>query len=150
MDLQAPTLITDERLKASKEKKGIQNYFTPIQTIEAGTPDTSIQAESGQTFEISVEIVDTYISPGTVLHIFTSQDGENRESLFTTCIVDDNYMCTFETPHLTLFALGTIMWNNMEFVNQDFWNTNPTDGQIIDAYFGTGGNPSAYTQYRNT
>ena len=84
-----------------------------------------------------MEIVDTYALPGTLLHVFTSQDGTNRENLDTTCIVDDNYMCTFETPHLSLFTVGTITWNNLEFLNYRFRNNNPTSGQILDALFGT-------------
>ena len=114
-----------------------------------GDPTTHITLEEGQMFEISIQITESYTAPGTLLHIFTSQDGENRENLQTTCTVDENYMCTFETPHLTLFAVGNITWNNMEFVNNDFRAQNPTDDQIISAFFGTTGNRSAYTSHWN-
>ena len=96
-----------------------------------------------------MEIVNIGMMPGTVLHIYSSQDGTIWENLDTTCMVDSQDMCTFTTPHLTLFAVGTITWNNLEFVNQRFWLAGPTSGQIIDAFFGTGGNPSAYTNQRS-
>ena len=76
--------------------------------------------------------------PGTVLHIYTSQEGTIREKLDTTCITDDQNTCTFTTPHLTLFAVGTILRNNMEFITQEFRHESPTTGQIIDALYGTG------------
>jgi len=137
LDIQAPNLVLDEAFQGAKGKTGIPEYFTPVQTVEAGDPTTHISAGSGQEIEISIEIVDTYIQPGTLLHVFTSPDGMTRESLHTTCVVDNQYLCTFTTPHLSFFALGTVTRNNMEFINQDFRDQNPTNTQIIDALFGT-------------
>ena len=97
-----------------------------------------------------MEIVNISLMPGTVLHVYASQDGVVWENLNTTCTIDSQNMCEFTTPHLTLFAVGTITWNNLEFVNQRFRSANPSTGQIIDAFFGTGGNPSAYTTHRST
>gem|GEM_PF-2793938 len=86
--------------------------------------------------------------PGTLLHIYTSQEGTTREKLDNTCRIDDQNTCEFITPHLTLFAVGTITRNNKEFITQDFWIETPTTAQITDALFGTGGTTSAYTTHR--
>gem|GEM_PF-6297675 len=60
--------------------------------------------------------------------------------------------CNFSSSHVTLFTLGTTdsqTWNNLNFVNYRFRAANPTTGQIIDAFYGTGGSPSAYTTHRS-
>ncbi|MBU0626222.1 hypothetical protein KKG31_00950 [Patescibacteria group bacterium] len=44
------------------------------------------------------------MSPGTILYIYSSQDGTTWENLNTSCTIDDERMCTFQTPHLTIFT----------------------------------------------
>lgn len=147
--IKAPTIITDNR-QASKGENGLPNNFIPSQTVLVWSEDASLTLDNNLKFSISFQVTDPNIHIGAIEKIYRSNDGNNWELFDTTCTIDEQKMCNFESSHLTLFTVGTITWNNLEFVTQDFWDQNPTTGQIIDAFFGTWGNPSAYTTSRST
>jgi hypothetical protein len=92
-----------------------------------------------------MEIVNANITSGTILHIYSSQDGEIWENLETTCTVDNQNMCEFATSHLTFFTVGYIIWDNYQFLNPTFWNQNPAASDIIKALYGSGTEGTVYT-----
>jgi len=79
---------------------------------------------------------DDLIAIGEKMEIYYSQDGAQRTKTETTCTVDDQKNCIFETSHLTLFTIGSVRRNNMDFVDGIF-RENPSllYQNIYDAFF---------------
>ncbi|MBU0626223.1 hypothetical protein KKH82_02065 [Patescibacteria group bacterium] len=135
---------------AQPGETGLPKDFRPSNTYMIGSDNGASLTLDNNFFEISFLVTDPKINPGDVLPIYTSDLGDTWEPLNTTCTVGGDHACAFTSTHLTLFTVGSIRWNNLEFVNQRFRDNSPTDAQIRDAFFGTGGNPSAYTTHRST
>lgn len=141
--LSAPSLITAGTKKASQWEIWLAKGFTPTNTYEVWD-DVARLSINGTNFTVSLLVTDAaYI--GKSLKIYSSQDGITWTDENKTCIVNANKSCTFSTSHLTLFTVGSITRDNLQFINQNFRNASPTTGQIFDAFFGTWWTPSAYT-----
>jgi len=85
---------------------------------------------------------DPKIVAGQKLDVYSSYNGSTWTNENKSCITTQTaggLICSFSVTHLTLFAIGTtqITWNNMEFITQDFRDSSPTSGDILDAFFGT-------------
>jgi len=56
------------------------------------------------------------------LDIYYSNDGTNWTEFDQKCTIDQNNMCNIQSTHMTLFVVGSIVWENFDFVNQRFWD----------------------------
>jgi len=100
----------------------------------------SLFLDNGLRFGISLEVNDS-LSIGTNLDIYYSDDGNTWQSMKTTCSIDDQHMCNFNSSSLGLFAVGTTeiplaKWNTSDFVTQKFRESDPNEEEIISAFFG--------------
>ncbi len=149
--LSAPSLITAGTKQANIWEAWLATNFIPSRTYEVGD-DVAGLSISDTEFAVSLSVTEV---AGTVLTIYSSQDGTTWTDENKTCTVTANNTCDFTTNHLTLFTIGTtaggcipMTWNNNQFVNQDFRDACPTSSEIIQAFFGSGNDRSAYTLHR--
>ena len=147
-----PTKLTNlaDSALAKQGEPWLPANFLPWDTYRVGADNwADLTLSSGLNFTITLKITDPRIIVGKIIPIYYSSDGNSWQTL-TTATVAANKTITFQSPHTTLFAVGSTTRNNLNFVTQDFRSAGPNTGQIIDAFFGTGGNPSAYTTHRST
>jgi len=76
-----------------------------------------------------------------ILKIYRSENGNTRtpNKPDNSCTLDTNKTCRFRTDHLSYFTVGSITWDNMNYLNSTFRAQNPGDEHIIAALYGTGG-----------
>lgn len=142
-----PTLVTWWQAAIAGEI-GISSGTTILWSFQAGSTGAWLEA-SGWYFTIEFTVTNWF--SWQIIKILRSQDG-NTWTLNTpddACILDANKLCTFRTDHLTLFTVGSIQRDNMNYINSNFRNAWPTDTHIIRALYGTWWWQTAYTQNRS-
>ena len=143
--LYSPIVITDNR-KAEKWEPWLASNFEPRQTILVWAESSSLALNNGEKFDISFFVQNA--SPWEILDIYYSNDGTNWTEFDQKCTIDQNNMCNIQSTHMTLFVVGSIVWENFDFVNQRFWDQWPSSTRIIDAFFGVSvGSRTAYSRH---
>jgi len=124
-----PRQTTNDK-SASSWEIGL-NDFVPLFTLEAGSDTADLIPYTG-TFAISVYVAGWI--PGQAITLFRSNynDWEIWEANTpdTSCILDSDTYCTFQTDHLSLFALTTPPSENIAPINE----SNPSTPQLGNAY----------------
>ncbi|MFZ2911957.1 MAG: LamG domain-containing protein, partial [Candidatus Absconditicoccaceae bacterium] len=108
--LLGPSLIPAESPQAAQiGTGGISQFTTVYKTVEVGSTGTSLIA-SGGNFNLSVKVAD--VNSGTEIAVYRSSDNGaswDLNSPQTTCIIDADLLCNFESDHLSSFTfLGSL------------------------------------------
>ena len=100
-----PTPITDQR-QASSGELGLPDDFIPVETFGVGANGVSLSLSGTTKFDIIYQTTDASIAVGDALDIYYSDDGEIWQTTDTSCILDTQMLCTFQSSQLGIFALG--------------------------------------------
>ena len=100
-----PQLATGSKVALVGET-GLQNS-TPLLTVEVGSTTADLLPATG-TFTLSIKVATGTI--GQTLSIYRSNynggDVWTVNSPDSTCMLDNNKMCTFRADHLSLYTMG--------------------------------------------
>ncbi|AHB41335.1 parallel beta-helix repeat-containing protein [candidate division SR1 bacterium RAAC1_SR1_1] len=146
-EIKVPTFIDPKQYKLDNK--------SAVSLIEVGSDQESLffKNEKGQDEYVTIRMPAPGYNQGEKVNIYSSENGKEWKLHTQTMVqeIDNSSYVVFTTNHFTLFTVGSIQWDNDNFITDDFWNNNPTNQDVIRALYGDGSGGierTAYTRNR--